>query len=71
MVEPNDNLRVQTAEKLGPVHYNVNVTTIEKLYQEGPWGDIIILDEYDLIIDSNPYFLHGKTMSGLWQFRDR
>lgn len=71
VVEPNDTLRVQTAEKLGPVHYNITVTTVERLFQEGPWGDIIILDEYDALVDTHPYHAHGKVLSGLWQFKGR
>lgn len=71
IVEPNETLRVQTAEKLGVVHYHVTITTVERLYQEGPWGDVIILDEYDSVVDQWPYYVSAGGMSGIWQFRGR
>lgn len=59
VVEPNELLRVQTAEKLGFVHFGISVTTIDALYQEGPWGEVLILNEYDTIINDAPYCLHS------------
>ena len=59
VVEPNELLRVQTAEKLGFVHFNISVTTIDLLYQEGPWGDVIILNEFDTILNDAPYSIHS------------
>ena len=71
MIEPNEVLRVQTAEKLGLVNFNITVTTIDKLYSEGPWGDVIILNEYDTIINEVPFHLHASGLSGLWRFKGR
>ena len=71
VVEPNEVLRVQTAEKLGLVHFNISVTTIDKLYAEGPWGDVLILNEYDTIVNEVPYSLNGNGLSGLWKFKGR
>ena len=71
VVEPNEVLRVQTAEKLGLVHFNISVTTIDKLYAEGPWGEVLILNEYDTIVNEVPYSLHGNALSGLWKFKGR
>jgi Type III restriction enzyme, res subunit len=71
VVEPNEILRIQTAEKLGFVDFGITVVTIENLYSEGPWGDVLILNEYDTIVNETPYCLHGIGLSGLWQFKNR
>ena len=47
------------------------MTTIERLYAEGPWGDIVILNEYDTIVSGVPYCLHPGGLSGLWRFKGR
>ena len=71
VIEPNEVLRVQTAEKLGLVDFSISVTTIDKLYAEGPWGDVIILNEYDIIVNEVPYCIHSGGLSGLWKFKGR
>ena len=71
VIEPNEVLRVQTAEKLGLVHPGIQVTTIDRLYAEGPWGDVTILNEYDTIVNEVPYYLHASGLSGLWKFKGR
>ena len=71
VVEPNEVLRIQTAEKIGFVHFAISVTTIQKLYQEGPWGDVIILNEYDTIMNEEPYYVHKVGLNGLWNFKGR
>ena len=53
------------------VDFNIQVTTIERLYSEGPWGDVIILNEYDTIVNEVPYSLHASGLSGLWKFKGR
>ena len=50
IVEPNEMLMRQTAEKLVLVDYNITVKSISSLYSEGPWHEIVILNEYDNII---------------------
>lgn len=55
VVEPNELLRMQTAEKLAVVDYAITITSIDLLYQEGPWNEVIILNEYDLIVNDSPY----------------
>ena len=44
MVEPNEMLMRQTAEKLALVDYGITVTSIQRLYMEGPWHEVVILD---------------------------
>ena len=53
------------------MHYNIQVTTIERLYSEGPWGDVIILNEYDTIVNEVPYSLHASGLNGLWKLKGR
>lgn len=71
VVEPNDALMKQTAEKLALVDFAINITTIERLYEEGPWHDVIILDEFDSIFNNTPYLPHQQGIKGLWQFKGR
>ena len=66
IVEPNDLLCNQTAEKLAVVDYNISVTTIERFYLEGPLHDVIILNEYDLIANQSPYMIQQSGLRGLW-----
>ena len=55
VVEPNEMLMRQTAEKLALVDYGITVTSISRLYKEGPWHEIVILDEYDNILQYSPF----------------
>ena len=55
VVEPNEYLRVQTAEKLAVVDFGIAVTSIDVLYREGPWRQVIIMNEYDMITSDRPY----------------
>lgn len=71
IVEPNELLREQTAEKLLQVDASITVTSIERLYTEGPWSEIIILDEYDLIVSKSSYFVQQVNILGLWQLRGK
>jgi len=51
VVEPNELLRAQTAEKLVVIDYGITVTSIDRLYVDGPWHEVIIINEYDLIVN--------------------
>ena len=57
VVEPTDALMQQAAEKLALVDYDINVTTMKRLYEEGPWTDMFILDEYDTIVEKCAYLV--------------
>lgn len=57
VVEPTDALMQQAAEKLALVDYGITVTTMKRLYEEGPWTDVIILDEYDTIVEKCAYLV--------------
>ena len=47
IVEPNETLRYQTAEKLGLVDFGITVITIDQYYEYGSEDNIIMLNEYD------------------------
>lgn len=57
IVEPNDALRAQTADKLVALDYAITVTSIDRFYADGPWHEVVIINEYDLIIGSSSYFV--------------
>ena len=69
VVEPNELLRAQTAEKLVVIDYGITVTSIDRLYVDGPWHEVIIINEYDHIVNQSPYFVQPQVINGLWQFR--
>jgi hypothetical protein len=55
VIEPNEMLAKQTAEKLALVDYDVTITSISRFYLEGPWHEVFILDEYDYILENHAY----------------
>ena len=71
VVEPNEHLRVQTTEKLAVVDYGIAVTSIDMLYREGPWGQVMILNEYDMIATDRPYSVQQQGIQGLWQLKGK
>ncbi len=71
VIEPNETLKNQTAEKLTQVHANIAVSTIEEFYDEGSKRDVIILDEYDSIVQDYPYAFTNQSINGLWNLKGR
>ena len=71
VVEPTDALMQQAAEKLALVDYGITVTTMKRLYEEGPWTDVTILDEYDTIVEKSAYLVQQQGIRGLWQLRGK
>lgn len=55
VVEPNEMLAQQTAQKLALVDFDITITSIRRLYEEGPWHEVVILDEYDQIIEKSSF----------------
>jgi hypothetical protein len=66
VVEPNEMLMRQTAEKLALVDYGITVTSIQRLYMEGPWHEVVILNEYDNILLEAPYLVQKQGVKGIW-----
>jgi hypothetical protein len=53
------------------VDFGITVCTIDWFYQYGSKDDIIIIDEYDSIIQSGPYMVFDKEINGVWEFKGR
>jgi len=62
---------MQTAEKLENVDININVLTIEEFYEYGSDDDLVILDEYDILIDDYPFTVANSGLRGIWELKDR
>jgi len=43
LVEPSDMLAL--------VNFDIIITSIRRLFEEGPWHEVVILDEYDAILE--------------------
>ena len=69
IVEPTDQLRDQAAERLAVIDYTIAVTSIEQLYSEGQWHEVVILNEYNLILHHSPYMIQHPAIKGIWQLR--
>lgn len=63
-------LRDQSAEKLVQVDFNINVYTMDDYYLYGARDGIVIIDEYDAIMSSNPYSIINQSIYGVWELRD-
>jgi len=66
VIEPNDMLAKQSAEKLALADYDITITSMSRFYQEGPWHDVVILDEYDYILENHAYLASLQSVKGLW-----
>ena len=64
-------LRTQTSEKLGFVDFRITVLSIDQYYEQGSQDDIIILNEYDQLIDQNLYSTLNGSLVGLWSLKHK
>ena len=48
------------------VDYGITVTSIQRLYMEGPWHEVVILNEYDNILLEAPYLVQKQGVKGIW-----
>ena len=71
ILEPNDKLLRQTAEKLAIVDISIKITSIDKLYHERAWHEVVILDEYDSIILPIPYLVQHSGVKVILQLRGK
>lgn len=53
------------------INYGIEVTSIDDFYKEGSKHDVIILNEYDLLINEHSYYEQQHGIKGLWQLKDR
>ena len=71
VVEPNDLLSAQTVQKLSAVDFGISITSIDRLYVEGPLNEVVILNEYDLIISQSPFVVRQNVIKSLSLLRGR
>lgn len=67
-----EHLKKQTFEKLGMVDPLLQVLTFHEYLEFGAHDDIVILDEYDMLIDEhiiNPFFI-WHLLSMIWSVSD-
>ena len=70
-MEPTEQLMKQTAFKVAPIDYNVSVVTMEELYSAGHKFDVLILNEYDQVINSHAYCIIQWQIKGLGHLREK
>ena len=71
VVEPTEELRLQTIEKLGVIDYSIFVLSLDSYYMTGGACEIVIINEYDLLVASKPFSVAGDVINGLWQLRGK
>jgi hypothetical protein len=70
IVEPNEQLNEQTACKVVTVDDAISIISINRLYQEGAKYDVVILNEYDQIVNDHSFGIYNNVIKGLWIFRE-
>ena len=71
IVEPNDNLTTQTLGLLNSLDYDLQVQSIEDFYEYNNSDEVVIVNEHDTIIKTNPFRVTTNGISGLWNFENR
>ncbi|KEJ82398.1 hypothetical protein OXYTRIMIC_115 [Oxytricha trifallax] len=71
IVEPNIMLKSMVQDRLGVVIDNLRVMDIESYYKHQIKDDVLIIDEYDSVIEKKPFYSLGKSLTGLWAFSNK
>jgi hypothetical protein len=71
LVEPTNNLMMQSLLKLEQLDYKLKITTMRNLFEDPIVADVIILNEYDLIVSECSYEVRPKCIRGLWELKGR
>ena len=45
--------------------------SIDQYYEFGSYDEIILVDEYDSLIDDKAYAVYNSTLNGIWQLKDK
>ena len=53
------------------IDFQISVTTMRELLEGGNWGKVLILNEYDQIINEQSYLVHNNSLSGLWHLKGK
>jgi hypothetical protein len=70
IIEPNETLKIQTGEMLGLVDFGITIVTMDWFYQHGSRDDIIIINEYDMILDNQYYTINNNAITGVWSLKN-
>jgi hypothetical protein len=70
-VEPNEQLVVQTIVKLEALDYKLSFTSAQRLFEDPIAADIIIIDEYDAMVQEHAYSVRHNCLRGMWELRGK
>lgn len=68
ILEPNEALKTQTAEKVCGLDFGITVDTLDNYYEMPSQDFIYILDEFDHMVMKEPYKVTNDKVNGLWNF---
>lgn len=71
LVEPNEQLATQSIVKLEALDYKLSFTSAQRLFEDPIAADVVILDEYDAILQDYPYSVRHNSIRGLWELRGK
>ena len=71
IIVPNETLREQTIGLIGTTDDRLIVLTIAQYYENPTKDGVVIVDEYDEVVESNPFFSLGSSITGLWTLDNR
>lgn len=49
----------------------ITVMTLSEFYSYGTLDDIVLINEYDMIVDEMPYSIRENTLTGIWTLREK
>ena len=51
--------------------YSINVVTVEQFLREPQRAEVVLINEYDVIINDTPMIVHSSSIKGLWSLREK
>lgn len=55
---------------LTPIDYGITVISIDQYYQYGSNDKVVIINEYDEVMQYKSYRLYNEMINGVWQLKD-
>ena len=71
VIVPNEALRGQTIGAIGTSDPNISVYTIRQFYEHPTKDEVLVIDEYDEILENSAFISNGVSINGLWQLQNR
>ena len=68
ILEPNEELKNQTAAKVCSLDFGITVDTIDNFYERPTSDYIYILDEFDHMVLKSHHKVSNNKIEGLWAF---